>query len=256
MTVKVIKIGGNVIDSNEAMDSFLKDFATVDGPAILVHGGGKIATRIAGELGVETHMIEGRRITSKPMLDVAVMVYAGLVNKRIVARLQSLGVNAIGLCGADGHCITSRKRDATPVDYGEVGDVVGVDCTPLLSFIEAGMTPVICAITADGEGNLLNTNADTIAAEVATAISRHVGTELIFCFEKAGVLADVGDESTVIERITPGNVGRLIDDGIIVAGMLPKVKNALSTVTSSDVERVVIKSSSRLNDHSGTEITK
>lgn len=255
MTVKVIKIGGNVIDSDSALDTFLKDFVAVDGPKILVHGGGKIATRMAGELGIETRMIEGRRITSKPMLDIAVMVYAGLINKRIVARMQSLGVNAIGLCGADGHCITSRRRPATPVDYGEVGDVVAVDSTPLLSIINAGMTPVICAITADTEGNLLNTNADTVATEVAKGISSQVGTDLIFCFEKAGVLADIEDDSTVIDLITPATVGQLIDNGTISTGMLPKINNALSAVTSSNISRVIIRSSENLHDDSGTKIT-
>lgn len=256
MTVKVIKIGGNVIDSDQALDAFLNDFATVDGPKILVHGGGKIATRLAGELGVETRMIEGRRITSKPMLDIAVMVYAGLINKRIVARLQCLGINAIGLCGADGRCITSRRRPATPVDYGEVGDVVAVNGDSILALINAGMTPVICAITADVDGNLLNTNADTVATEVAKGISTSADTELIYCFEKDGVLADVNDDSSVIGHITPDTVGSLIDNGTISTGMLPKVNNAISAVTSSDITRIIIKSSRHLHDDTGTKITK
>ncbi len=256
MNITVIKIGGNVIDNDLALDDFLKDFTSVDGPKILVHGGGRIATRLAGELGVETHMVEGRRITSKPMLDIAVMVYAGLINKRIVARLQALGINAIGLCGADGHCITSRRRPAAPVDYGEVGDVVAVDNRSLLALVSAGMTPVICAITADTDGNLLNTNADTVATEVARSISQDVDTQLIYCFEKAGVIADINDDSSVIEHITPAVVDSLIDNGIIGAGMLPKVNNALGAVMSSDIKRVVIKSSRHLNDDSGTKISK
>lgn len=256
MTVKVIKIGGNVIDSDQALDAFLNDFASVNGPKILVHGGGKIATRLAGELGIETRMVEGRRITSKPMLDIAVMVYAGLINKRIVARLQCLGTNAIGLCGADGHCIISKRRPATPVDYGEVGDVVSVNSDSILAIIDAGLTPVICAITADTAGNLLNTNADTVATEVAKGISSLADTELIYCFEKNGVLADVNDDTSVIDHITPDTVGTLIDNGIISTGMLPKVNNAISAVTSSDITRIVIKSSRHLHDNSGTKITK
>lgn len=253
--VKVVKIGGNVIDNEAELNEFLEDFSKLEGKKVLVHGGGKIATRLAGELGVETCMIEGRRVTSKEMLDIAVMVYAGLINKRIVAKLQALGTNAIGLCGADGSCITSRRRPVAPIDYGEVGDVTEVNTDTLTVLTDNGMTPVICAITADKSGNLLNTNADTVATETAKALSRVTPTELIYCFEKAGVLMDVEDESSVIESITPLTVKELIDNGIINSGMLPKVNNALNAVTSSSIKRVVIKSSKRLNDDSGTNIT-
>lgn len=254
-TIKVVKIGGNVIDNEAELNAFLEEFAKLEGPKVLVHGGGKIATRLAGELGVETRMIEGRRVTSKEMLDIAVMVYAGLINKRVVAKLQASGVNAIGLCGADGACITSRRRQAKPVDYGEVGDVTEVNTDTLTALTDNGLTPVICAITADKDGNLLNTNADTVATETAKALSRVTPTELIYCFEKAGVLMDVEDESSVIESITPLTVKELIDKGIINSGMLPKVNNALNAVTGSCIKLVLIKSSKRLNDDSGTKIT-
>ena len=254
--LNVIKIGGNVIDNAENLTAFLHDFAAVPGRKVLVHGGGKIATRLAGELGIETRMIEGRRVTSPAMLDVAVMVYAGLINKRIVARLQSLGVNAIGLCGADAGCITSTRRPATPIDYGEVGDVTAVNARAIISLIDAGMTPVICAITADTDGNLLNTNADTVATETAKALSAVTPTELTYCFEKKGVLMDINDENSVIETITPSTVETLIESGIINSGMLPKVNNALCAVTGSDIVRVTIKSSQHLGDNTGTKITR
>lgn len=255
-TLHVIKIGGNVIDDDKALADFLHDFSDVPGPKILVHGGGKVATRLAGELGIETKMIEGRRVTNKAMLDVAVMVYAGLINKRIVAQLQALGINAIGLCGADAGCITSRRRSKMPVDYGEVGDVTAVNAKSILSLISAGMIPVICAITADDSGNLLNTNADTVATETAKAMSELKPTELIYCFEKAGVLMDIDDESSVIESITPTTVTDLINNEVISSGMIPKVTNALNAVTSSDLKRVVIKSSKHLADDSGTKVTR
>lgn len=255
-TLNVIKIGGNVIDSEDQLSDFLRDFAAVPGRKVLVHGGGKIATRLAGELGIETRMIEGRRVTSKAMLDIAVMVYAGLINKRIVARMQALGVNAIGLCGADAGCITSTRRPAAPVDYGEVGDVTAVNARAIIALTDAGLTPVICAITADKEGNLLNTNADTVATATAKALSTITPTELTFCFEKKGVLMNVNDNDSVIESITPGSVATLIESGVINSGMLPKVNNALGAVTESDIVRVVIRSSQHLGDNTGTKVTK
>lgn len=254
--LKVIKIGGNVVDSREGLADFLRDYAAIPGPKVLVHGGGKIATRTAAELGVETCMINGRRVTSPAMLDVAVMVYAGLVNKRIVAQLQSLGVNAIGLCGADAGCITSVRRPAVPVDYGEVGDVTAVNAGALMSLITAGMTPVICAITADTAGNLLNTNADTVATETAKALSALAPVELIFCFEKNGVLADVDDPDSVIGKITAADADTLIGNGIIRGGMLPKVENALRALNESAIQSVVIKSSRHLGNYTGTRVTK
>lgn len=254
--ITVVKIGGNVIDHPDQLKSFLKDFASIAGPKILVHGGGKLATRMAADLSVETRMIEGRRVTSPEMLEIAVMVYAGIINKRVVASLQAIGCDAIGLCGADMHCITSVRRPAIPVDYGEVGDVDTVNSSALKMLIDHGMTPVICAITADYDGNLLNTNADTIATSVAKAMSQEALTRLIFCFEKDGVLADVNDTNSVIRTITPESVDDLIAGGVISDGMIPKVTNAIKAITTSDLDSVIIKSSSRLHDDSGTCISK
>lgn len=256
MTINVIKIGGNVIDNPDALQSFLRDFNAVAGSKILIHGGGKIATRMAAELGIETVMVEGRRVTSPAMLDVAVMVYAGLINKRIVATLQSIGCNAIGMCGADGGCIESQRRPVTTVDYGEVGDVVRVNADTLLSLIDAGFTPVVCAITADADGNLLNTNADTVATEIAKALSHDRTTNLIFCFEKPGVLAVIDNDASVIDEITPDNVTELKENGTISGGMLPKVENALSAITDSEINEVIIKSSNHLCDAGGTRISR
>ncbi len=254
--ITVVKIGGNVIDNPEQLKSFLRDFAKIAGPKILVHGGGKFATRMAAELGVETHMIDGRRVTSPEMLDIAVMVYAGIINKRIVASLQAIGCDAVGLCGADMHCIISVKRPATPVDYGEVGDVDTVNSSSLKMLLDNSITPVICAITADYDGNLLNTNADTIATCVAKAMSEEALTRLIFCFEKDGVLADVNNAGSVIRTITPDSVDELIARGVISDGMIPKVTNAIKAITTSDLDSVIIKSSTRLHDDSGTCISK
>lgn len=254
--ITVVKIGGNVIDNPEQLKSFLKDFAKIAGPKILVHGGGKLATRMAAELGVETRMIDGRRVTSPEMLEIAVMVYAGIINKRIVAALQAIGCDAIGLCGADMHCIISVKRPATPVDYGEVGDVDTVNSSSLKMLLDNSITPVICAITADYDGNLLNTNADTIATCVAKAMSEEALTRLIFCFEKDGVLADVNNAGSVIRTITPDSVDELIARGVISDGMIPKVTNAIQAITTSGLDSVIIKSSTRLHDDSGTCISK
>lgn len=254
--ITVVKIGGNVIDNDEHLKSFLKDFAKIAGPKILVHGGGKLATRMATGLGIETMMVNGRRVTSPEMLEVAVMVYAGIINKRIVAALQAIGCDAIGLCGADMHCITSVKRPSTPIDYGEVGDVDTVNSHALKMLIDNGFTPVICAITADYEGNLLNTNADTIATCVAKAMSDEAMTRLIFCFEKDGVLADINNPNSVIRTITPDSVDELISGGIISDGMIPKVTNAIDAINSSRLDSIIIKSSSRLHDDSGTCISK
>lgn len=254
--ITVVKIGGNVIDNPRELEAFLTDFASIDGPKILVHGGGKLATRMAKDLGIETTMINGRRVTGPEMLEIAVMVYAGLINKRIVAILQSKGCDAIGLCGADIHCITAVKRPTKPIDYGEVGDVVSVNAAGLKMLIDNGLSPVICAITADTAGNLLNTNADTIATYVAKCMSREALTRLIFCFEKEGVLADVNDSASVIPVINPGNIEDLINTGVISDGMIPKVTNAIDAVTDSNIDSIIIKSSSRLTDDSGTYILK
>ena len=186
--LSVVKIGGNVIDSPKELELFLSEFAAISGPKLLVHGGGKIATSVAEKLGVETHFIDGRRVTSPEMMDVALMVYAGLVNKKIVAMLGARNCPAIGLSGADGSTVISRRRPATPVDYGEVGDVDMVDGQLISRLIENGLTPVYCAVTVDNDGNLLNTNADTMAEELAIALGEFFDVRLFYCFEKKGVM--------------------------------------------------------------------
>lgn len=256
--LSVVKIGGNVIDNPAALEKFLDDFAALPAPKLLVHGGGKIATSVAGALGIESRMIEGRRVTSPEMLDVAVMVYAGLVNKRVVAGLQRRGCDAAGLCGADGKAVTATKRPPVSVggqtvDYGMVGDVVGVDCGFISSLLEKGVTPVFCAISYSEADGLLNTNADTIATEVAVAMSSAYDTRLLFCFEKEGVLRDVDDPSSVITEITASTFEGLRAEGAVHSGMVPKISNALRAV-GRGVGSVGIKNSARLLEKAGTDI--
>jgi acetylglutamate kinase len=229
-TLKIIKIGGNIIDDNKALLGFLKDFSNLKGPKLLVHGGGKLATDMAQKMGVEVKMINGRRITDVDTLDIIVMMYAGKINKNIVANLQASQCNAIGFSGADGNSIISTKRPTTPVDFGFAGDVTQVNTEVLEVLINQNITPVFCAITHDKNGQLLNTNADTIASELAIALAKTYQTELYYCFEKTGVLRDINDEFSVIESITPDNVQELIQNKIISEGMLPKIQNSINAV--------------------------
>ena len=242
-SLKVIKIGGNVIDNPESLQQFIADFAMLNGPKILVHGGGKIATKLAEDLGIKSKMVEGRRITDGESLKVVTMVYAGLINKNIVANLQSENCNAIGLSGADGNLIQAKRRplkeifskeknESISVDYGFVGDLneSAVDHQARSKLLEAGFTPVFSAITHDGKGQLLNTNADTIASAIAIAMSKEYETSLIFCFEKAGVLMDVEDESSIISSIDPHYYNELKRQGIINDGMIPKMDNAFEAI--------------------------
>lgn len=229
-TLKVIKIGSNIIDDNKALLGFLKDFSNLKGPKLLVHGGGKLATDLAQKMGVEVKIINGRRITDVDTLDIIVMMYAGKINKNIVANLQASQCNAIGFSGADGNSIISTKRPTTPVDFGFAGDVTQVNTKVLELLINQNITPVFCAITHDKNGQLLNTNADTIASELAIALAKTYQTELYYCFEKNGVLRDVNDEFSVIESITPDNVQELIQNKIIFEGMLPKIQNSINAV--------------------------
>ena len=247
--ITVVKIGGNVIDSPEATARFVEAFAALEGPKMLIHGGGKLATRLAAQLGIESRMVDGRRITDRETLDVVTMVYAGLINKRLVAALSAAGCRAIGLSGADGDAVTSVRRAAGAVDYGYVGDIAegGVNVELLRTLLDAGLTPVFSAITCDGRGTLLNTNADSVASAVAVAASRIAPTQLVFCFEKAGVLRDVEDERSVIAEITPDTYAALRAEGAISAGMLPKIDGALRAVASG-VESVVIKQAEALLD--------
>lgn len=245
--MRVVKIGGNIVDHPEKLDRFLADFASLAGDKLLVHGGGKVATTISKALGIETRMIDGRRVTDAETLDVVTMVYAGLINKKIVAKLQALGCNALGLSGTDGGWIVSKRRPAAPVDYGYVGDPVpekfGLNTARLL--LDGGYTPVAAPITLSSEGGLLNTNADTVAQTIAIGLSRAYDVELIYCFEKQGVLRDVDDETSVIPEITPASFAELKAAGIVTAGMLPKLDNAFRALAGG-VRSVVICSAERL----------
>ena len=255
--ITVVKIGGNVIDSPEATAHFVEAFAALEGPKILIHGGGKLATRLAAQLGIESRMVDGRRITDRETLDVVTMVYAGRVNKQLVAALSAAGCRSIGLSGADGDAITSVRRAAGAVDYGYVGDIAedGVNVGLLRSLLEAGLTPVFCAITCDGRGTLLNTNADSVASAVAVAASRIAPTQLVFCFEKPGVLRDVADDGSVIAEITPDSFAALRAEGAISAGMLPKIDGVFRAIEGG-VESVVIKRADGLLQSGGTTIRR
>ena len=247
--ITVVKIGGNVIDDAAALKRFLGEFAALPGAKILVHGGGKLATRLAERLELEVRMVEGRRITDKGMLDVVTMVYAGLVNKQIVAGLQAAGCNAIGLSGADGNIVTARRRAPEPVDFGFVGDIERVDHKLLGRLLDA----VFPAIMHDGRGTLLNCNADSVASAVALGAARLAPTDLIYCFEKRGVLRDAEDEGSVIREITAATYPPLKADGTVSKGMIPKIENALRAVEKG-VRSVTIRSAERLADDSGTTI--
>lgn len=230
--IKVFKIGGNVVDNPEALSRFVDDFVKIEGKKILVHGGGKEATRMSARLEIPTTMIEGRRVTDRPTLDVVTMVYAGLVNKRVVSLLQAAGCNAIGLTGADGNAVTASRRPAKPVDYGYVGDISedGVDTRFITALLDSGITPVFCAIMHDGAGTLLNCNADSVASAVAKAMAKTDSVELIYCFEKNGVLRNVDDPDSVISEITSENYPALRADGTVSAGMIPKIDNAFQAI--------------------------
>ena len=223
--LKIVKIGGNVIDDPLELSSFLTQFSSLKGPKILVHGGGKSATALANQNGVEVQMIDGRRITDAAILELITMVYAGKINKTIVAQLQALSCNSIGFTGADGNTIISEKRPISTVDYGFVGDVKNVETSTLKLLLEQEICPVFCAITHDKNGQLLNTNADTIASELAIAFSSQFEVELFYCFEKKGVLKDVNDDESVIETITKSSYKKLVDAQLIFSGMLPKLNN-------------------------------
>ena len=242
--IQVIKIGGGVLENEVQRNAFLRQFAAIEGPKVLVHGGGRLATTMADRLGVETRMIDGRRVTDKDTLDIVTMVYGGLVNKQVVAQLQAMGVNAIGMTGADGGWMQSVKRPLkNGIDYGFVGDVVEVNGAHLRMLVENGLMPVIAPITFSAEGILLNTNADTVASQ--TAISLAPDVQLTFCFEKAGVLSNPDDESSLVSRITPESYIQLKADGIVSGGMIPKLDNAFAALQKG-VQSVRITHSSNI----------
>ena len=250
----IIKVGGKIVENSESLNALLKDFVAVEGKKLLVHGGGRSATQMAARLGVETKMVDGRRITDEAMLEVVTMVYGGLVNKCIVAGLQALGIDAVGLTGADMNIVLSDKRKVSAVDYGWVGDVKRVNAEAVATLIESGCCPVVAPLTHDGCGHMLNTNADTMAGEMAKAMAAHYDVTLMFCFEKPGVLADENDDSSLIPTITPAVLDDLKRRGVVSGGMIPKLDNAIACV-SAGVESVVITQADRIADpYAGTKI--
>ncbi|GAB3940322.1 acetylglutamate kinase [Spirosoma harenae] len=258
-TLTVVKIGGNVIDDPAALKRFLTAFASLSGAKILIHGGGKVATQVAEKLGIETVMVEGRRITDQPMLDVVTMVYGGLVNKQIVAKLQALNVNAIGLTGADGSTVLAKKRPVKDIDYGMVGDIEEVDSGQIQFFLRQSLTPVFAPITYNLAGDLLNTNADTMASAIAVDMVKHNQVTLIYCFEKKGVLKDPTDDSSVINELTPDQYADYKAAGAINKGMIPKLDNAFKALDSG-VSKVIICHADELvnavNQGAGTTLKK
>lgn len=250
----MIKVGGAVVEDEHQLDRLLKDFSAIEGRKVLVHGGGRRATKVAAQLGIETQMVNGRRVTDKEMLEVVTMVYGGLVNKNVVARLQAEGVNALGLTGADMDVIRSHKRPVKDgIDYGFVGDVDKADGDMLHTLIEAGVVPVMAPLTHDGHGDILNTNADTIASETAKALAKHYDVTLTFCFEKKGVLANPDDDESVIPVINNELFHTYVADGTISGGMLPKIENSLDAIKAG-VGKVVITKADALGTESGTVI--
>lgn len=249
----LIKVGGKIVEEEEALNSLLADFSRVDGYKILIHGGGSLATKVATQLGIESRMIDGRRITDQETLKVVTMVYAGWVNKMIVARLQSLGINAVGLTGADMNVIRSVKRPVRTIDYGFAGDIEEVDANRLAMLLQQDIVPVMCPLTHDKQGNLLNTNADTIAAEIAKALAHLFDVNLVYCFEKSGVLRDEEDEESVISEIDHELFLQYKEQGVIRGGMIPKLENALNAIDCG-VKQVVITKASAIPGNKGTLI--
>lgn len=226
----IVKVGGKVVEEPETLQQLLKNFAALPSPKILVHGGGRSATTMAERLGVKTQMIDGRRITDAPMLEIVTMVYGGLVNKNIVAGLQAQQQNALGITGADMNMIKSKKRVHPTIDYGFVGDIEKINSKALIQLLNQGVVPVIAPLTHDGKGNMLNTNADTMASSVAAALANSFKVTLTFCFEKQGVLQDIEDENSVIPLITPQKYEELKKNKVVVEGMIPKLDNGFEAL--------------------------
>lgn len=254
----IVKIGGNLLDEEKRLAAFLQDYAQLAGKKILIHGGGKQATELAQTLGIETQMVQGRRITNADMLKVVTMVYGGMLNKTIVSGLQAHGCNALGMTGADANTILAHKRRGAEIDYGFVGDIDCVNAESLVHFLDNGIAPVFAPLTHDGAGNMLNTNADTIAATLAQALCAHYHTRLLFCFDKKGVLAS-DDENDVIPRLSYDDYQRLREAGVISQGMLPKLENAFAALRAG-VQCIVICHASQLlaaaheEQHCGTRL--
>ena len=251
----VIKVGGKIVEEEATLNQLLADFSAIEGYKVLVHGGGRSATKLAAQLGIESQMVNGRRITDAETLKVVTMVYGGLVNKNIVAGLQAKGVNAMGLTGADMNVIRSVKRPVKEVDYGFVGDVEKVNAELLGNLIRQGVVPVMAPLTHDGQGSMLNTNADTIAGETAKALAELFDVTLVFCFEKKGVLSDENDDDSVIPVITPDLFKEYVEKGVIQGGMIPKLENSFSAIDAG-VSQVVITLASAIHQEGGTIIKK
>ncbi|MBR2881214.1 MAG: acetylglutamate kinase [Prevotella sp.] len=264
----VVKVGGAVVEDDAQLQQLLKDFSAIEGNKVLVHGGGRRATQVAKSLGIESKMVNGRRITDSDMLQVVTMVYGGLVNKNLVARLQANGVNAMGLTGADMNVLLSDRRppkkmivkgengqpdEEQTVDFGFVGDVKKADGRALSALISQGITPVMAPLTHDGMGNILNTNADTIAGETAKALAPYYDVTLIYSFEKKGVLSNPDDDESVIPVITRDDFARYVADGTVAGGMIPKLENAFDAI-SSGVARVIITLATAIDGNHGTVI--
>lgn len=249
----LVKVGGKIVEEENTLRQLLHDFSTIEGYKVLVHGGGRSATKLAAQLGIESKMVNGRRITDAEMLQVVTMVYGGLVNKNIVAGLQAQGINALGLTGADMNLIRSVKRPVTEVDYGFVGDVEEVNAELLSTLIHQGIVPVLAPLTHDKAGNMLNTNADTIAGETAKALAKHFEVTLMFCFEKKGVLMDENDDDSVIPEIDRKAFQEYVEEGIIQGGMIPKLENAFQAIDAG-VKQVIITQASEIGKGKGTKV--
>ena len=252
--ITVVKVGGKILEDEATLQALLRDFAAIEGKKVLVHGGGRSATKMAARLGVETTMIEGRRVTDDAMLDIVTMVYGGLVNKQVVARLQACGINALGVTGADLNLIHSHKRPVGAVDYGWVGDVDAADSDMLGNLIAMGAVPVVAPLTHDGMGHLLNTNADSMAGAVATALARLFDVRLVFCFEKEGVLEREDDDNSVIPVINLEKYARLKADGVVKDGMIPKLDNSFGTLHRGVKEVIITKAANLTDLAKGTHI--
>ena len=252
----IVKVGGAIVEDSEKLNELLDNFAAIEGAKVLVHGGGRRATKVAAALGIESKMVNGRRITDADMLEVVTMVYGGLVNKNIIAKLQAKGINAIGLTGADMDVIHSHKRPVkNGIDFGFVGDVERVDANKIKLLVDGGITPVMAPLTHDGQGNILNTNADTIASETAKALAALYDVTLIYSFEKKGVLSNPDDDDSVIPVITRTDFNKYVADGTIAGGMIPKIENALAAVDAG-VKQVVITLANAIDGKHGTIISK
>jgi len=251
----LVKVGGKIVEESETLIQFLADFLKIEGYKVLVHGGGRSATTLAAQLGIDSKMVNGRRITDEETLKVVTMVYGGLVNKQIVAGLQAIGINALGLTGADLNYMRSEKRPIKDVDYGYVGDVKEVNSDILADLILKNVVPVLAPLTHDNSGNMLNTNADTIASEAAKALANHFEVTLMYCFEKKGVLMNESDDESVINEITPLLFEKYVAEGIIQGGMIPKLENAFEAINAG-VKQVIITRADNIDKNMGTKIIK